>query len=357
MMGEGGVERRRRLRRWVRLGAAGGALALVLGFSAGAAASPWTLPNDDLSVHLDADFQFTEEQFLLDGTRQDFSLNGNFKSSALRVTTRYGLTDRLELGGTLRLKHVTYEADPLVLLTEDPEGLDEEVPLSEARARTLDFSTNNAGVGDVDLFGRYNFFRDAGLLLTTETLVRLPTGYAAPEGTFEDDSFADATVQDDVTLGDGQANLRQSLLFGAFISPTRTFVRADLGYELRFGRPGDQGIAALKAGQLIGDKVVVFAGARGVLTLREGEPIGKTFVALDPDVPASEFLISNIAIEDSTLDRDYLQVEGGLILRVGEMELQAAYSRVLLGRNIPVINSVAFSTAVRLPNATGEALD
>jgi hypothetical protein len=317
-------------------------------------ASPWTMDDDELSIQLGVDFQFANEEYLLDGERQSFPLDGEYNASSLRLTTRYGFTDKFEMGARLRLKHVTFEADPVVLLAEDPETLDEEVPLSEARSRTLDFSTNNTGAGDVDLFGRYNFLNKGTVLLTSETLVKLPTGYQTPSGTFENDSFAEATVQDDVTLGDGQTDLRQSLLFGAYIPPTKTFARADIGYEFRFGAPADQGVASVKVGQLIGESFVIFAGARGALTLFEGDTIGKTFIADDPSVDASEFLISNIVIEDLTLDRDYLQVEGGIILKLEDVELQFAYNRIVAGRNIPVINALNFSTVFTSENVTDE---
>lgn len=330
---------------------------LVIFAPTAATASPWTMGDDELSVQLDAAFQFSNEEYLLDGQRQSFPLDGAYNASSLRLTTRYGFTDSFEMGAQLSLKHVTFEADPLVLLAEDPESLDDEVPLSEARARTLDFTENNTGAGDFKLFARYNFLNESVVLLTTETEAKFPTGYDKPSGTFENDSFAEATVQDDVTLGDGQTDLTQRLLFGAYIPVTQTFARTDVGYRFRFGPPGDQGVASVKIGQIIGERVVVFAGARGALTLFDGDAIGKTFIATDPSVPASDFLISNITIEDLTLDRDYLQVEGGVILKLDAAELQFSYTRIVAGRNIPVINSLNFGTVFTAENVTGEGGD
>ncbi|MGM0557131.1 MAG: hypothetical protein ACQEVA_12180 [Myxococcota bacterium] len=308
-----------------------------------------------MSIQLDVDFQFAGEEFLLDGERQEFPLEGEYNASGLALTTRYGFTDKFEMGGRLRLKHVTFEADPVVLLAENPNTPDQEVSLETARERTLDFSTNNTGAGDVDLFARYNFFNTGVVLLTTETLLKLPTGYETPSGTFENDDFAEATIQDDVTLGDGQTDLRQSLLFGGYIPASKTFVRADLGYKLRFGVPGDQGLASAKVGQLIGESFVVFVGARGALTLFDGESIGKTFIAADPSVSAQDFTVDNIEIKDLTLDRDYIQVEAGAIVKVADVELQFAYSRIVAGRNIPLINLLSFGTVMSAENVSGEA--
>jgi hypothetical protein len=333
------------------------ALLLVLGVPATGLASPWTMDDDELSIQLDVDFQFASEEFLLDGERQEFPLDGEYNASGLRLTTRYGFTDKFEMGGRLRLKHVTFEADPVVLLAQNPNTPDQEVTLETARERTLDFSTNNTGAGDVDLFARYNFLNSGVVLLTTETLLKLPTGYDTPSGTFENDSFAEASVQDDVTLGDGQTDLRQSLLFGGYIPASKTFVRADIGYEFRFGAPADQGVASAKVGQLIGESFVVFAGARGALSLFDGETIGKTFIADDPSVTAENFTVENIEIKDLTLDRDFIQVEAGAILKLADVELQFAYSRIVAGRNIPLVNVLSFSTVITAENVSGEAAE
>lgn len=70
---------------------------------------------------------------------------------------------------------------------------------------------------------------------------------------------------DDVTLGDGQIDIEQSILFGGFVNITQTFFRADadIGGRLRMGAPGHQFLGAFKVGQFIGPRVVIFANIDG----------------------------------------------------------------------------------------------
>ena len=77
-------------------------------------------------------------------------------------------------------------------------------------------------------------------------------------------------INDDVTLGDGVFGMQGSILFGASF-PTRTFVRVDAGYNLRFGDGGDLLVASLKAGQLLGRRVLLYGDVRLTYTLVEGD--------------------------------------------------------------------------------------
>lgn len=54
--------------------------------------------------------------------------------------------------------------------------------------------------------------------MTGEFAHKPPTGYAAPSGTLEDDEFA-LGVEDDVTLGDEQADLEALVLIGFVPAP------------------------------------------------------------------------------------------------------------------------------------------
>jgi hypothetical protein len=92
----------------------------------------------------------------------------------------------------------------------------------------------------------------------------------------------------------------------------------------------------------------VFAGVRLQQTVVDGEPLGDTLVAVDPSVPASEFTKDNIAAQTVTLDRDSIKLEGGLILRLGDLELQAAYSQIVDGANIPAVHAFTFTTVANI---------
>jgi hypothetical protein len=303
------------------------------------------VPDDELTILSNLDFSFAEEEFLPDGTRQDFPLEGSFASAQLTTTLRYGFSDVFEGGLVVRPKAVFYRADPVIL----PKGT------MDPNSRVLDFNSQRFGVADIDLFARYQFL-EGPVVLTSESVLQLPTGYETPAGTFRNDEFAagTGTIQDDTTLGDGVAHLHQSFLLGAFIAPTSSFVRTDVGYKLRFGA-GDQVTGGVKFGQLIGERVVLFAGLSGAYTVYEGPDIGTSFVANDPSIPAEDFEASDIRFVDISLDKNFLNVRAGVIVQTGDAEFQLAYGRTVLGENIPVLNSVSIGTSFRIPNVTGKA--
>lgn len=313
-----------------------------------AQASPWTMPKDDLLFSLNYDFQFAEREFLPDGTFQKFPLNGRFTSSTLRLGGRYGFTSRFELAADVFFKAVNYTADPVILaLPSDQANLD------EARSSVVDFSTSQLGAGDIYLTGRYNLLNGT-VALTNEVRAKFPTGYTPPQGTFDEDTGA---VADDIALGDGQTDLEEALLFGVFIPSTRTFGRADAGFRLRFGAPGHQAFGSLKVGQFLGDHIVLFAGSSGAYTVVDGDPIGQSFISTESDLqPEDVVLGENVVPVDLPLDKDWVSVEGGLLfIAKPGLELQASYSQILVGTNIPAIQTVSFGTAVRFSELTANA--
>lgn len=302
--------------------------------------SPWTMPDNQTLLNVGYDFQFATREFVPDGTFQKFPLDGRFLSNSLRVGLRHGLSDQLEFEGVATFKSVSFLADPVIL------ELPEEPNLTNARESIVDFNNAEFGAGDVFLTGRYNFLKKT-LALAQELRLKLPTGYQTPQGTFDSETGA---VADDVTLGDGQADLETSFLFGLFVAQTRSFVRIDPGFRFRFGGPGHQAIGAVKFGQFIGEQFLLFAGARGAYTVNEGEVIGQTFVSTVFDLSADEIVAGeNIEPVDLRLDKDWLMVEGGILFVITRgVEVQAGYSRVIIGRNIPAINTVSVGTSVRM---------
>ena len=331
-----------------RLRVAGFVAAAILSFAARAQASPWTLPKDELLLSVNYDFQLADDEFLPDGSFQRFPLEGRFVSNTLRLGTRYGFTPKFELGGEANFKAVTYTAQPVLLaIPEDSEDL------RAVRGELKNFSQTQVGAADVYVTGRYNFYRRL-VVLTNETRLKFPTGYPAPQGTFDLDTFE---VQDDLALGDAQTDIEDSILFGFFVPATRTFGRLDAGFRFRFGGPGHQAIGSVKAGQFVGKHFIFFAGTGGALTVIEGDIIGKTFVSTEPDgldTVDVEVGVNTIGV-DLPYDKDWLNVEGGLIfLPVPGVEVQLAYSKTVFGRNIPASHGIFLGTAVRLQDLTAE---
>ncbi|AWV88855.1 hypothetical protein [Bradymonas sediminis] len=311
-------------------------IACALFFSAlptSAQASPWTLPEKYLLITLDSNFQNADQEFLPDGTLQSFPLQGEFSAFTFTPGARYGISDDFEVAFDFNIKQVSYQSDPIVLgLPDDP------TDLSQVNASIFDFSHSETGLGDGRIFGRYNLYRSL-LMVTSQTSLSFPIGYSTPRGTFSEDTPNPAGIQDDVTLGDGQTDLAQAFLFGVYIPPTNSFARLDIGYAHRFGPPGDQGFASLSFGQYIGSSVLVFAGARGAYTIFDGESIGQSFITRTPDKPSNEFLVSDVEAIDITQDKDYVSVEGGVILKVQDVEMRLSYDQVVWGANIPQIKS------------------
>lgn len=316
-------------------------------------ASPWTLPQHELVLSTGYRFSAASEEYLQDGQRQQFSVGGRFRSSALEVALRYGLTDKLELELSSSFKQVSYESDP-VILDLVPEMLTRE----QARDNIIDFDTERFGASDLYLNLRYNLIRSV-LMVTPEFSLKVPMGYDKPKGTFanveeylagEDPSLI---VEDDVSLGDGQVDARVGLLLGSFIPATKTFFRGGFSFLYRFGAPGNQIAADFKVGQFLAPKLIIFGGVRYFKTVTEGDVIGTTFVDTNPTQPARRFVFSgNVETRDLRLDRDYTMLELGTIISLGRAELQVSYEQILTGRNISKIHAFGTGVIVAIPDAT-----
>ncbi|MBA2662699.1 MAG: hypothetical protein H0U74_10420 [Bradymonadaceae bacterium] len=330
-----------------QLFAAGVALA-VLAHAAPASASPWTLPQDELVIGFNYTYQGATSEYLADGTYQDFPLEGQFLSHTMHIGSRYGFTPRFEGAVDLVFKQVTYQALPLIL-----GGPDEGSALSAWNDSIIDFNTVRLGAGDFHFHGRYNLRRGL-VMITSETSIKLPTGYEQPQGTFDEMT---GEVRGQATMGDGQTDLTQSLLVGAYVPATGGFARLDMGLRLRFGSPGHQAVAGAKIGQPLGSNLVVFAGARGHYTLTEGEQIGVTMVAVDPAVARSQFSLANVRAVPLRLDSDQLTLEGGALIRLGTIELAVNYGYTAWGRNTAAVHSLTIGTGFAIPNATASTAE
>ncbi len=326
------------------------AVVAVVLLSAPVMASPWTLPSGDATLQVSFDYSSATEEWV-DGRKQSFPLDGRFTSSTIRFDARYGFAERFEVAAELNLKDVAYKSDPVVLVPPEA-GPDGTVTRQAAQDAVFDFSASDRGLADIYLIGRYKLV-DGPVKITSETSVKLPSGYQQPSGTFVTDDEGNPRVgsdfvSDDVALGDGQTDVSQAFLLGTYVPQTRSFVRMDLGYRLRLNEPGDQVFGAFKAGQFIGEWFVLFAGVGGDLTVIEGEPIGVSFVAKGDNVTADNIdPATDIQQVKQLLDKDQLKVEGGVTFLIDPVELQFAYTRALIGSNLPVLNTVTVGTTFK----------
>lgn len=320
---------------------------IVLCSSPLASASPWTLPQHDLSISTELGFASSRYEYLSDGRYLRYPLDGRFTSSTLALGFRYGFTDNFEMSVKPTFKLVSYEADSLVA-SGGPYDPNSELTLDEARARTLDFDETRLGAGDMDIAARYNLHRGY-IMVTPEVSAKIPLGYQPPRETFVDT----ATLErgDDVTLGDGQIDITGALLLGAYIPWTKTFIRADAGYRHRFGSPGDQFVASAKAGQFLSENVIIFAGTRFVETVTDGDVIGLTFN--DPLEQDAETFDNTLTEQNPlTLDRSFVSVEAGAIVKLSKVELQLSFEEVVDGANYSDLRSVNFGVVTNFPGAT-----
>ncbi|MBX3252163.1 MAG: hypothetical protein KF901_33625 [Myxococcales bacterium] len=321
-----------------------------------ASASPWTLRQGEIAITAAYDQQWASREYLdARGRDQPFSLNGSYRGSTVGLGIRAGFTDRLELEVQIPFKLVSYTADPVILIAapEGAEGLD------HYQDNVIDLSRAVQGVGDIRLYGRYNLLRWP-LAVAIEGRLKAPAGYDRPAGTFGErprnaQDFLDnigtfvrpENVRDDVTLGDGQLDLGLSLLLGLSL-PSRTFMRLDLGYDLRFGA-GDQLLGSFKIGQLFGPRFLAYADLRVAYAWQRGRVIGVSVAAIDPTLPATEYGgLTNLFLREVTLDRDEMVMALGGIVRITEtVEINLGYQRTLWGRNTALVQGVYVTLGVR----------
>lgn len=320
-------------------------LAVIAGGST-AFASPWTLPADELVITTDQHFEYAHAEYLPDGYYQSFPLDGRFQSQTMRLGARYGFTERFEGSLQLDVSNVTYSADPLIL-----EDFEEAPSSSEATEQILDFNSSQFGASDLRLSGSYNLHRGE-VWVTTATRAKVPTGYEQPTGTFHVNEQGETEIGGQATLGDGQADLGQTIMLGTVLRPTGTFIRTEVGGQFRFGDPGHQLLGDLRVGQPVGDALLLVAGATGYHTFVQGEVIGETMIAEDPSVSPAQFTGDNIRAEELRLDSSALNLLGGLLVDLGDVEMTANYYYTVYGQNTAAVHSFTVGTIVALPDVT-----
>lgn len=320
--------------------------------------SPWTLPQGTAVLDTTFNYQVATREFFETGGARLYPLQGQYDAASVRISARVGITDRLEFEVSMPIVLVAYSSDPVIVLPRDPAtGGDE---LDYYQGNIIDLSRTAAGVGDIDLAVRYQWLGPPAVF-ATELRVKTPTGYASPSGTFGDkpDSIEQFTaqvgtfvrpenVQDDVTLGDGQLDLSATLLLGYSITD-RLFARLDAGYKLRLGGAGDQFVGALRTGYLFGEGFLIFGSLALQKTVTDADVIGVSVAAEDPTLAASEYVgFKNLLLREVKLEKDVFGFDVGVLLRVTpEVELKAAYQRVLWGRNTALTDGVTVGVAVR----------
>ncbi|MFT6400423.1 MAG: hypothetical protein ACJAYU_005194 [Bradymonadia bacterium] len=321
-------------------------LTAVTLFSSQSAASPWTLPEGSLSLQVGTDLQYANSEFLITGVQQQFPLDGEFYSTSLRGSIRYGISDRLEVGGTLSAGIVTFDADPIYLGDIFTTEFGDEGSPERFRGNILSLDQTTAGLGDLRIYLRHRWTDFGPVVVTGQLALKLPTGYAAPSGTFEDDEFARG-VEDDVTLGDGQADIEAMLLLG-FVPAPDWFIRLDAGVRLRTFGPGQQVIGDLKVGTRLTQAFLPYAFVSAEHSFTEGKTIGISQTTDAPETPAREFTADLLVATPIRLDRSRISPGVGAILQLGEREVDISYRYTVWGINTARAHGISIATTFLL---------
>lgn len=307
-----------------------------------ASASPWTLPEGTLSLQLGTDLQFASDEFLITEERQQFPLDGEFTSTMVHAAVRYGVSDRVEVGASIHAGVVSFDADPIYLGDIFTTDVGEDGSVERFRANILSLDRRAAGLGDLRLYLRHRWTPFGPVVVAGELGLKLPTGYKAPSGTFEDDEF-DRGVDDDVTLGDGQTDIEARVLFG-FVPAANWFVRLDAGLRLRTFGPGQQVIGELKFGARAMPSFLPYAFVEAEHSFTEGETIGISQTTDAPETPAEEFTADLLVATPVRLDRSRVSPGVGFIFQAGQRELDISYRYVVWGINTAQSHGISIST-------------
>lgn len=320
--------------------------------SLSAFANPWLLPPGTIVISGRYDYAYADQEFLAsDGKLTDFSLNGEYQASSYTLGARIGITHYLELEVSLPFKSVSYEADPLILLPTEADGLG---ALDYYQENIINFNQTVMGFGDLSLAGRFKT-TTYPIASSLELKVVAPTGYRGPEGTFgnaptnlEDfvenvgDLARPENIRDDVTLGDGVFSF-QPLIHLGFGTASGFFSRLSFGLQLRNQGAGDLVNAEAKIGQLVLPWLLVYGGAYYEETITSGRSIGVSVAAVDSSLPATEYVgLNNLKPIVVTLDRDLLVLPVGVLFKpLPSVDLTLSYSPILWGRNVAKSHTVS----------------
>jgi len=339
------------------------AASLAVLLSADVASAQWTLPQGDIVLDSGFDFQFADQEYFgLDGepkSLRNFPLNGQYFGASFNLGVRAGFTDRLEMELLIPFRIVSYTSDPVVLVAQPADSM--QSSLDYYQQNVIDLSEADAGLADVQIAARYRWTGHP-FVTTTELRLKVPGGYDGPAGTFGErpestevflanvgEFVRPGNVQDDVTLGDGQIDISVSQLFGVGFR-SGTFIAGDVGYRLRLDGAADQVTSSLRIGQRLGRRLLAFVGGSSAISVEDGRVIGVSVAATDPNVPAEEYGgLDNLLLREVELRRDYVNVFGGLILRLtDEAEMKLAYGRTAWGRNVAAVNTFTLAFAGRM---------
>lgn len=322
-----------------------------------ASASPWLLPPQTLVLSGRYDYTAAHKEFLADeGKLQAYPLQGQYNANTYTLGARLGISKRFEIEVSLPFKIVSYQSDPIILVTS-PE--DSPSAFDFYQNNIINFTKSSTGLGDLNLLTRFSL-STYPIASSLEIAMTAPTGYGIPSGTFGErpatateliensqEYIRPENIKDDVTLGDGVFSFTPTIHAG-FGSSFGLFVRGSAGFRFRNGGAGDQLISEGKAGYFISSWMLVYAGVYSEYTLISGRSIGLSVIAVDPDLPAQDYGgLENLKPIRVNLDRDLIATPVGILFKpLKAVDLTITYSPIVSGRNVAQAHTVSIGINV-----------
>ncbi len=256
------MEPRRTLAGWGVLGAA---IALGVGTPGPVLAGAWTQAKGSLYNRASFNRYTSEEEFDVDGERQQLPFHGEFTDMSFIDYLEFGVTDRLTAFGSGVAKRLRSENDIRI--------------------------TKAWGIGDVDLGLRTKLLDGSSGVVSTQFLARLPSGYDENEL---------------LPIGSGEPEFEARLLYGRSLWPhVPGYCGLEAGYRWRSGVPEDEFRYLVEAGSDLGAGVYfrtkldgVHGMKTGVATDASGNPTVRNSYDLGTlDVTAGRRFGSRVSLE------------------------------------------------------------
>jgi hypothetical protein len=265
-------------------------------------AGPWLIKKGSLEVGVGTYFGYSNHEFLNDEPRtyQRFPLGGELWISGLKLDTRYGLKEDLELTVSTYFQSIIYASESAISLTSASEEMSAE-EASTDDLTVMNPNTSRMGLGDFRIGLNYQLSRGAWPLSLSGQL-KLPTGYPGPQ-------------PNTVAQGSGQADLKTELHLGHYFR-TGTVLGLEGGGVLRLNGPGHQVTYHAKIAQKVGDRLFIFIGQSGYHSITKGAGTGlENFVAKDPQRSGVGFTLDeDTYLLPFSLTQDLHQGELGFFL-------------------------------------------
>ncbi|HET9888524.1 MAG TPA: hypothetical protein VFR10_13535 [bacterium] len=258
-------------------------------------AGAWTLARGALYDRVSGNGYNSDEEFDLDGNREDLPLEAEFKDVNFVNYLEFGITDRFTAFGSMTVKHL--QSENLVRITK------------------------TWGIGDADLGLRGRIIQGKQGVFSAQALARIPTGY---------------DENDAIPLGSGEPEYEGRLLYGRSLWPLFPgYCGAEAGYRWRTGTPEDEFRYLAEIGSDLGKGFYFRTKLDGIMGMETGTVLNAS---------------GNPTVRES-YDLGTLYVTAGH--RFGTLSLEAEYAPSLYGTTTSAGSTVSLAVSFALTGLLG----